>query len=66
MEETNAAEGRPIEETLVKVARDSADAFEALQESVRALVREHPAACLVGSALLGFAAARLLRREGEE
>lgn len=37
--------------------------LESLNEQARALINEHPAACLVGAAALGYLVARLARRE---
>jgi hypothetical protein len=37
------------------------DPLDTLENQVRTFVRSHPTACLIGSAVLGFAAARLMR-----
>ncbi|MES1204473.1 MAG: hypothetical protein ABUS79_00925 [Pseudomonadota bacterium] len=37
--------------------------LESLNSRARALINEHPAACLLGALALGYVAARLARRE---
>jgi hypothetical protein len=37
--------------------------LESLNEQTRALINEHPAACLVGAVAFGYLVARLARRE---
>lgn len=43
--------------------KDGKRRLESLNEQARALINEHPAACLVGAVALGYMVARLARRE---
>jgi len=63
-----------IEETLKEAAEDLGERvrphleegkrrLESLDKRARALINEHPAACILGAVALGYLVARLARRE---